>query len=137
MRSPVRCAFSRNRPASSSGPSRFTGVSPARRPDRVEAALRHADATLEDWFRQGRKTTRKASVDLVRLLRRSKRRSAGVLRHRVDDLQVGLKRLSAGLEQLERDGKAAPKKRRARAAVAGKSAPSSRAASPRKQKKAA
>jgi hypothetical protein len=112
-------------------------VSPARRPDRVEAALRHADATLEDWFRQGRKTTRKASVDLVRLLRRSKRRSAGVLRHRIDDLQVGLKRLSGGLEQLERDGKAAPKKRRARPAAAGKSAASSRAASPRKQKKAA
>jgi hypothetical protein len=112
-------------------------VSPARRADRVEAALRHADATLEDWFRQSRKTTRAASVVLVRLLRRSKRQSAGVLRHKVDDLQVGLKRLSAGLEQLERDGKAAPKKRRARPATAGTSASSSRAASPRKRKKAA
>jgi hypothetical protein len=112
-------------------------VSPARRPDRVEAALRHADATLEDWFRRGRKTTRKASVDLARFLVRSTRQSAGVLRHRVDRLQVGLKRLSAGLELLERDGNAAPTKRRARPAVARKSASTSKAASPRKQKKAA
>jgi hypothetical protein len=112
-------------------------VSPSRRPDRVEAALRHADATLEDWFRRGRKTTRKASVDLARFLLRSKRQSAGVLRHRVDRLQVGLKQLSAGLQQLERDGKAAPKKRRARPAVTRKSASSSTAASARKQKKAA
>jgi hypothetical protein len=53
----------------------------------MESVLRHADATLEVWFR------------------RAKKRSASVLRHRIDDLQVGLKKLSAGLETLERDQK--------------------------------
>jgi hypothetical protein len=101
-------------------------VSRTKRSDRVEVVLRHADAALEKWFRRARK------------------QSAGVLRHRVDDLQAGLKKLSAGLEQLERDHKvtlptkqterepaAVPSKRRPRLAIARK------ASSPRKRKKAA
>ena len=93
--------------------------------DRIEAMLRQADANLEKWFR------------------RAKKRSAGILRHRVDDLQVGLKKVSAGLEQAERERavtpseqpereqKVTPSKRRARPAAARK--PSA----PRKHKKAA
>jgi hypothetical protein len=57
------------------------------RADRVEAMLRQADASFEKWFR------------------RTKKQSAGVLRHRVDDLQTALKKLSEGLKGLERDHK--------------------------------
>ena len=53
------------------------------RTDRVEAALRHADATLAAWLR----------------------RTARVVRRRVEGLQGGLKRLSTGLGQLEKDRK--------------------------------
>jgi hypothetical protein len=56
----------------------------------MEAMLREADASLEKWFR-GAKT-----------------RGAGILRKRVDDLQAGLKKLSTGLEQLERVRAVAP-----------------------------
>jgi len=106
--------------------NRFIKVSRARAADRVEVVLRRADVALEKWFRRARK------------------QSAGVLRHRVDDLQAGLKKLSAGLEQLERDHKvtlptkqtqpepaAVPSKRRPRPATARKAAAS------RKPKKAA
>jgi hypothetical protein len=91
----------------------------------MEAMLRQADASLEKWFR-GAKT-----------------RGAGILRQRVDDLQAGLKKLSAGLEQHEREHTVAPvekpvptpkvtvAKRRARPTVARK--PSAA----RKRKKAA
>jgi len=75
--------------------------------------LRHADATFEIWFRRARK------------------RSAGVLRQRVDGLQAGLKKLSTGLEHLERDREAAPVKRRTRAVNPRKTS------SRRKQKNAA
>lgn len=91
----------------------------------MEAILRQADASLEKWFVG------------------AKKRGAGMLRHRVDDLQAGLKKLSTGLEQLERERAAAPEerpyrtpkvtvaKRRSRPAVASK--PSAA----RKRKKAA
>lgn len=91
----------------------------------MEAMLRQADASLEKWFRG------------------AKQRGAGILRHRVDDLQAGLKKLSAGLEQLERERaltpsepaepkhEATPRKRRARPVTARK------ASAPRKHKKAA
>jgi hypothetical protein len=91
----------------------------------MEAMLRDADARLEKWFRAAKKG------------------SAGILRHRVDDLQAGLKKLSTGLEHVENeraitptaqpegDHKATPRKRRARPAVARK--PSAA----RKHKKAA
>jgi hypothetical protein len=88
-------------------------VNRANRADRVEAMLRHADATLETWFR------------------RAKTRSAVALRHGVDNLQGGLKKLSVKLEQAEGEPKPAPSKRRARPAIARK--PSA----PRKRKKAA
>jgi len=90
----------------------------------MEAMLRQADASLEKWFRG------------------AKKRGAGILRHRVDDLQAGLRKLSAGLEQLERERKVTqseqpapekkitPSKRRARPAIARKPAA-------RKHKKAA
>ena len=91
----------------------------------MEAMLRQADASLEKWFLG------------------AKKRGAGILRHRVDDLQAGLKKLSAGLQQLEgeravtesdqpnRAQKAIPSKRRARPAAARKPSAS------RKPKKAA
>ncbi|HEY4845946.1 MAG TPA: hypothetical protein VII89_09645 [Candidatus Dormibacteraeota bacterium] len=83
------------------------------RADRVEAVLRRADATLETWFL------------------RAKKRSAVTLRHGVDNLQGGLKKLSVKLEQIEGEPKPAPSKRRARPAIARKPA------APRKHKKAA
>jgi hypothetical protein len=91
----------------------------------MEAMLRDADARLEKWFRAAKKG------------------SAGILRHRVDDLQAGLKKLSAGLEHVEKEHavtpiaqpegehKATPRKRRARPAVTRKPAAA------RKHKKAA
>jgi hypothetical protein len=100
-------------------------VTRSRRPDRMEAMLRDADASLEKWFRSAKKG------------------SAGILRRGVDDLQAGLKKLSVGLEQLqhnrtvkpsaqaEGDLKVAPRKRRTRPAIARK--PSAA----RKHKKAA
>ncbi len=72
--------------------------------------LRQADASFEKWFR------------------RTKKQSASVLRHRVDDLQAALRKLSDGLKQQERDQKMtlarehkpAPAKGRRRPTVARK-----------------
>jgi hypothetical protein len=82
------------------------------RSDRLETVLQRADANLEDWFRQSQVTTRQAAVVFARFLARAKRQGAGALRRQLDDLQTGLKKLSAGLEQLERDGKTGVAKRR-------------------------
>jgi len=56
----------------------------------MEAMLRTADASLEKWFRG------------------AKKRGAGILRQRVDDLQAGLKKLSIGLEHAEKERAATP-----------------------------
>ena len=125
------------------------GVSPSRRDDKVEIALKRADAQLEEWFRRTQKATRKASVSFGAFLRRAKGQTAGALRHEVDDLQAGLKKLSTRLDRVEHKATAtqkkpithevsvAPKKRRARPAAAPKAAKSSKAASVRKRKRAA
>lgn len=110
--------------------------------------LKRADAKLEEWFRRGQKATRKASVSFVAFLRGAKRQSAGALRHEVDDLQAGLKKLSTRLDHVEHGATepkkarahevtVAPKKRRARPAAAHKATKPTRAASARKRKKAA
>jgi hypothetical protein len=118
------------------------GVSPVRRDDHVEIVLKRADATLEEWFRRGQNATRQASQSFAAFLRQAKGQSAGALRHEVDDLQAGLKKLSVRLDRVEHEAtpapkaSAAPKKRRARPA-APKAAKSSKAASTRKRKKAA
>jgi hypothetical protein len=80
------------------------------RADRVEAALRRADATVETWFR----------------------RAAGAIRKPVDGLQAGLKHLSTGLAQVEKHPKPTSKARRERLAT-NKQATTR----PRKTKKAA
>jgi hypothetical protein len=125
------------------------GVSPSRRDDKVEVVLKRADAKLEEWFRRTQKATRKTSVTFGAFLRQAKRQSAGALRHEVDELQAGLKKLSSRLDRVEHEATAAPKKpsthevivapkkRRARPAAAPKAAKSSKAASARKRKKAA
>jgi hypothetical protein len=124
-------------------------VSPSRRDDKVEIVLKRADARLEEWFRRTQKATRKASMRFGAFLRQAKGQSAGVLRHEVDDLQAGLKKLSGRLDRVEHEATAAPKKpsthevsvapkkRRARPAAAPKAPKSSKAASARKRKKAA
>jgi hypothetical protein len=124
-------------------------VGPAKRDDQVEIVLKRADAKLEEWFRRGQKATRKASVSFAAFLRGAKRQSAGALRHEVDDLQAGLKKLSTRLDHVEHGDAAepkkarahevtvAPKKRRARPAAAHKAAKPTRTASARKRKKAA
>jgi hypothetical protein len=82
--------------------------------DSVEAVVRKADETLEEWIRRG----------------------ARVLRNQVDGLQAGLRKVGTGLEQLEQERKqaeakpAAPRPRR-RVTVGRKPARS------RKSKKAA
>src|SRR2546421_4813802 len=93
-------------------PIRFTRMS-RKRADGVEGVMRKADAALDDWFRQSRITTHQASVAFGRFLERTKRQSAGVLRDRVDGLQAGLEKLSAGLEHVQRPGKRSSKAPRA------------------------
>jgi len=56
----------------------------------MDAILRQVDASLEKWFSG------------------AKKRGAGILRQRVDGLQAGLRKLSTGLEQVERQRAAAP-----------------------------
>jgi hypothetical protein len=124
-------------------------VSPTRRDDQVEIVLKRADAKLEEWFKRTQKATRKASVGFAAFLHRAKRQSAGALRHEVDDLQAGLKKLSNRLDHVEHGATAAPRKstshevtvaptkRRARPAAAPKTVKQSKAASARKRKKAA
>jgi hypothetical protein len=75
--------------------------------------MRRADASMEKWFR------------------RSKKWGAGALRHRLDDLQAGLKRLSGRLEQVETAPKVAPGKPKT------SSKPARKPSSARKPKKAA
>jgi hypothetical protein len=124
-------------------------VSSSRRDDQVEVVLKRADAKLEEWFRRGQKATHKASMSFTAFLRQAKRQSARALRHEVDDLQAGLKKLSTRLDHVEHEATAAPKrasthevtvapkKRRVRPAAAPKAAKASKAASTRKRKKAA
>ncbi|MDQ6712374.1 MAG: hypothetical protein M3Z28_04175, partial [Candidatus Dormibacteraeota bacterium] len=60
------------------------------RADQIEGLLRQADSSLEKW------------------LRTAKKRGAGMLRQGADDVQVGLKKLSARLEQVERERTVTP-----------------------------
>lgn len=122
------------------------GVSPSRRDDQVEIVLKRADAKLEEWFRRSQKATGKASVSFAAFLRGAKRQGAGALRHEVDDLQAGLKKLSTRLDHVEHGATAAPKKSRTHeVTVAPKKPPAaalkavnrSKAAFTRKRKKAA
>jgi hypothetical protein len=85
-------------------------VARTKKADGVEAVLRTADRTLEQWFKQSRMTSRQATVVFARFLKRAKRGGAGALRQQVDGLQGGLKKLSTGLVKLERGGKSAAKK---------------------------
>lgn len=91
------------------------------RADRVEAMLRQADASFEKWFR------------------RTKKQSATVLRHRVDDLQTALKKLSEGLKQQERDQKVTLAREHKSAPTRGPRRPTAarKLAAGRKRKKAA
>jgi dsDNA-binding SOS-regulon protein len=76
-----------------------------KRADGVEAVLRKADTALDDWFRRSRITTQQASRAFGRFLARTKRQGAGALRGQVVGLQAGLKKLSSGLEHMERQPK--------------------------------
>lgn len=82
-----------------------------KKPDGVEAVLRKADAALDDWFKNSRITTQQASRAFGRFLDRTKRQGAGALREQVDGLQAGLKKLSSGLEQMERAPRAVKTRR--------------------------
>lgn len=84
--------------------------------DGVEALLRRADRTLDEWFRQSRMTTQQASIVFGRFLDRATREGAGALRHQVDGLEAGLKKLSAGLQQIEHPRKPVARRRRPAAA---------------------
>jgi hypothetical protein len=125
--------------ASSGEPERSIRVSRSKRSEGLEAALRRADATLEDWFRTSRVTTRQASIVFARFLGRATKRGAGALRRQVDDLQVGLKKLSTGLQEVERTGPVASPKAAAsrKPARSRKPVAASKPAASRKRKKAA
>lgn len=84
----------------SDGERRSIGVG-RRNSDGVEAVLRRADKTLDEWFRQSRITTQDASVVFGRFLDRARREGAGALRQPVDTLQAGLGKLSASLKNIE------------------------------------
>ena len=79
--------------------------------DRVESVLRRADAILG------------------RVLTKARTRGVGVLRQQINGLQGGLKKLSGGLEGLERKPRADSPKRVERPATASKPA---RARKPKK-----
>jgi len=87
-------------------------VSRSKPADRVEAALRKADATLG------------------RVLAKARTGGASALRQQIKGLQAGLKKLSAGLEQMEtKKATTGPAKRAERPAAAPKPA---RARKPKK-----
>ena len=96
--------------ASSRSGKRSTSMGRKSRANRVESALRRADASLEAWFRRG----------------------AGVVRQQVNRLQGRLRQVSTGLEQLEKDPKPAAKTPRNRPAATRRAS-----TRPRKTKKAA
>lgn len=98
--------------------------------DGVEILLRKADRTLDEWFKQSRMTTQQASQAFARFLGRARREGAGTLRLQVDGLQAGLRKLSEGLQQMERPARATTKKR-------SRTVSARRRTSARKQKKAA
>ena len=88
--------------------------------DDVEAVLRKADATLDQWFRRG----------------------AGALRQQIDELQAGLKKLSANLQRLEKTRKSSASSTRNQSASTAprkpaRSAAPRKTARPKRQKKAA
>jgi hypothetical protein len=86
-----------------------------RKPDSVEAVVRKADETLEEWIRRG----------------------ARVLRNQVNGLQAGLRKVGSGLEQLETDRTAAPEVKRAARKPRRRSTVARKPARSRKSKKAA
>jgi len=118
-----------------------------KRVDGLEAMLRKADAALDDWFRHSRMTSQEATAAFGRFLDRTTRQGAGALRHQVDGLQAGLKKLSSGLEQVERESRkgagrsgqatASPKPTAARKATTARKAGVGRKAVARKSRKAA
>jgi hypothetical protein len=88
--------------------------------DDVEAVLRKADATVDHWFRRG----------------------AGALRQQIDELQAGLKTLSANLQRMEKSRKSRPSSDGNQSAPPAprkltRSAAPRKAARPRRPKKAA
>src|ERR1700675_37685 len=110
-------------------------VGPSRRDDQVEIVLKRADAKLEEWFRRTQKATRKASVGFAAFLHRAKRQSAGALRHEVDDLQAGLRKLSTRLDHVEHGATAAPRKSATHVTVATKKRRARPAAAPKAVKR--
>jgi hypothetical protein len=97
-----------------------------RNQDSVEAMLRQADAAMKHWEDAARE---KAQLAVMK--------GAGALRQQVDDLAVGLKKLSAGLARLEQQRAARPTRRRPRRAGSARPATRARARRPARQKKAA
>jgi hypothetical protein len=67
----------------------------------VETVLRQMDATLEQWLKWATREGRHAQTAVEKTAHEAFVRGAAALRRQVDDLQVGLKKLSAGLEQVE------------------------------------
>lgn len=76
------------------GPNRTEGV---------ETVLRQMDATIEQWLKWANRERGHAQTAVEKTAHEAFVRGAGALRRQVDDLQVGLKKLSAGLEQVEQD----------------------------------
>lgn len=77
------------------------------RQDSVEAMLRQADAAMKQLEDAARAKAQQAVIT-----------GAGALRRQVEDLQVGLKKLSTGLARLEQRKPSTTTRRRPRRAVA-------------------
>jgi hypothetical protein len=76
-------------------------VTASSRTEGVETVLRQMDDTLEQWLKWASREGRHAQTAVEKTAHEAFVRGAAALRRQVDDLQVGLKKLSAGLEQVE------------------------------------
>jgi hypothetical protein len=94
--------------------------------DSVEAMLRQADAAMKQLDHAARAKAQQAVIS-----------GAGALRRQVEDLQVGLKKLSAGLARLEQRHTTRSTRPRPRRAAVARPATRARRRRPVSHKKAA
>ncbi len=109
-----------------------------RKGDAGQAILKQAEADLERFLKQSRKTRRELEKAVRTTAQQALVKGAGTLRRQADGLQVGLKKLSVRLAKVEH-GNAAPTKAPAPKAAAPRkrSVPTARKRRPARPKKAA
>ncbi|MEO6796376.1 MAG: hypothetical protein ABI401_15975 [Candidatus Dormibacter sp.] len=109
-----------------------------RRRDAGQALLEQAGADLARFLKQSTRIRRQVGKVARSTAQQAVVKGAGTLRRQADDLQAGLKKLSARLATLEHGNAASPKAPAPRAAAPRKrSAPTARTRRPARPKKAA